>query len=258
MQTTYSPLHHKVNAIHSHLKAAPRRHAFTFPSIFMAALALASENFDLPQSSWRNALPWVIAALIAHIVLIAAFFLLQPSQPQTPEVFSVSLLPMSPPAPTPPAPAPKSQPVVKATPKPTVMPKPAPVPTPSAISQPKPTAAPSTAEDVPSTPPSGADKPNPANTASEPIYNASYLNNPRPPYPPLSTRFGEEGVVKLEVQVQPDGTAGRVSLYKSSGYSRLDDVALMTVKRWKFVPAKRGGEAVAASVIVPVNFHLEK
>jgi len=74
----------------------------------------------------------------------------------------------------------------------------------------------------------------------------------------MSRRLGEEGRVEVEVQVQADGTPSKVSLKRSSGYSRLDEAALDAIKRWKFVPAKRAGEAVAASVIVPMPFVLEK
>jgi protein TonB len=74
----------------------------------------------------------------------------------------------------------------------------------------------------------------------------------------MSRRLGEEGRVEVEVQVQADGTASKVSLRRSSGYPRLDEAALEAIKRWKFIPAKRAGEAVAASVIVPMPFVLEK
>jgi protein TonB len=37
---------------------------------------------------------------------------------------------------------------------------------------------------------------------------------------------------------------------------RLDEAALVTVKKWRFVPARRGGEAVSAWVVVPIAFSL--
>ncbi|MFI3119611.1 MAG: TonB family protein, partial [Methylococcaceae bacterium] len=42
-----------------------------------------------------------------------------------------------------------------------------------------------------------------------------------------------------------------------SGSSRLDQAALEAVKKWRFVPAKRGEQAVSASVVVPVRFSIE-
>ncbi len=90
-----------------------------------------------------------------------------------------------------------------------------------------------------------------------PIFNADYLANPPPPYPPLSRRTGEQGRVILRVHVTPGGAVDDVQVRTSSGHARLDDSALETVKRWKFVPAKRGAEPVAAWVLVPISFGLQ-
>jgi periplasmic protein TonB len=88
-------------------------------------------------------------------------------------------------------------------------------------------------------------------------FNAAYLHNPAPNYPAISRRLGEQGKVLLRVQVTLDGAASLVELQTSSGSSRLDHSALEAVKKWRFVPAKRGGLAVSASVIVPVSFSIE-
>ena len=61
----------------------------------------------------------------------------------------------------------------------------------------------------------------------------------------------------LRVHVAADGSATEVLLHTSSGYPRLDDSALATVRRWKFVPARLGPEAVAAWVLVPIAFTLK-
>ena len=90
-----------------------------------------------------------------------------------------------------------------------------------------------------------------------PIFNADYLENPPPPYPALSRRSGEQGRVVLRVLVNPAGTADEVQIRTSSGHVRLDDTARETVKRWKFVPAKRGAEPVPAWVLIPISFRLE-
>ena len=90
-----------------------------------------------------------------------------------------------------------------------------------------------------------------------PSFNAAYLNNPTPNYPSISRRLGEQGLVLLRVQVTVDGTAGSVELQTGSGSSRLDQAALEAVKKWQFVPAKRGEQSVSASVVVPVRFSIE-
>ncbi|MFT3930881.1 MAG: energy transducer TonB [Spongiibacteraceae bacterium] len=89
-----------------------------------------------------------------------------------------------------------------------------------------------------------------------PVFDADYLNNPSPSYPPLSRRMREQGVVYLRVLVSADGTPDQVELKHSSGSVRLDESALCTVKKWRFVPARRGNQTVAAWVVVPIAFSL--
>jgi protein TonB len=90
-----------------------------------------------------------------------------------------------------------------------------------------------------------------------PRLDAAYLQNPPPVYPPLARRMGEQGRVFLRVRVAADGLAQQVELKTSSGSPRLDHAALDTVKRWRFVPARQGDQAVAAWVVVPISFSLE-
>lgn len=90
-----------------------------------------------------------------------------------------------------------------------------------------------------------------------PKLNADYLHNPRPDYPVQAKRMGWEGRVVLRVEVLANGSAGVVSIAKTSGHDLLDEAALEAVRRWKFVPAKRDGIAVNSSVNVPINFNLK-
>ena len=102
----------------------------------------------------------------------------------------------------------------------------------------------------------------PAPPAEAPVvqarFDADYLKNPAPPYPPLSRRMGEEGKVILRVSVNPQGGADQVEIRSSSGSQRLDESAVNTVKHWKFIPAKRGDSAVQSWVLVPIVFKLEQ
>src|SRR5690606_39069642 len=90
-----------------------------------------------------------------------------------------------------------------------------------------------------------------------PSFDAAYLNNPKPKYPPLSRRMREEGRVLLRVHVLPDGRPSEVTLAQSSGSKRLDGAAEKAVRHWRFVPAKQNGLSVAAWVVVPIVFKLE-
>ncbi|NQD38274.1 energy transducer TonB [Permianibacter sp. IMCC34836] len=92
--------------------------------------------------------------------------------------------------------------------------------------------------------------------SSEPIFDADYLRNPAPVYPKLSRQRKEEGVVLLRVHVLANGEADQLEVLQSSGFERLDEAALRAVRRWQFVPAKRGDETVAAWVRVPVRFNV--
>ncbi|MCE1203121.1 MAG: energy transducer TonB [Holophagaceae bacterium] len=90
-----------------------------------------------------------------------------------------------------------------------------------------------------------------------PCFDAAYLQNPEPGYPLLSKRLGEEGRVILRVLVNPEGLAEKVEVRQSSGHARLDQAALGTVRRWRFTPARRGAERLAAWVLVPLSFQLD-
>lgn len=90
-----------------------------------------------------------------------------------------------------------------------------------------------------------------------PNLNADYLDNPAPAYPPISREQGEQGKVLLRAMINADGSVARLELRKTSGFERLDRAALDTVKQWRFVPARRGEQAVSAWVVVPVSFTLE-
>jgi protein TonB len=90
-----------------------------------------------------------------------------------------------------------------------------------------------------------------------PSSNAAYLNNPKPPYPAISRRLHEQGLVILRVLINTQGQAEQTELYQSSGYTRLDDSALKTVSKWRFVPGTTNGVPQAMWFNVPVNFVLE-
>jgi len=96
----------------------------------------------------------------------------------------------------------------------------------------------------------------PTTSLTLPQFDADYLNNPAPKYPPLSRRLREEGVVLVRVYVLPNGLPEQIELKRSSGSSRLDHSALEAVRKWRFVPARRGNDTVAAWVVVPVEFNL--
>lgn len=87
--------------------------------------------------------------------------------------------------------------------------------------------------------------------------SSGYLSNPAPAYPFLSRLAGEEGVVRLRVEVDTVGIPLRVEIGQGSGHPRLDGAALAAVWRWKFRAARRAGRAVLGWVQVPIRFSLK-
>ena len=85
-------------------------------------------------------------------------------------------------------------------------------------------------------------------------FDADYLHNPAPAYPSQSRRLKEEGTVLLLVRVSDQGVPLSVEIRSSSGFERLDEAGVQAVRQWRFVPAKRGNDSVAASVLVPIQF----
>ena len=73
----------------------------------------------------------------------------------------------------------------------------------------------------------------------------------------MSRRMGEQGKVVLRVLIDAQGVPQQVELKQSSGYERLDQQALETVQRWRFVPGKRNGVPEAMWNVVPIQFVLE-
>jgi len=100
-----------------------------------------------------------------------------------------------------------------------------------------------------------ASPPAPA-TFQLPSSSADYLQNPKPPYPPLSARLGETGKVVYKVWIGPDGKAQRAELVSSSGFPRLDKAAYETVMRWRYVPGKRNGVPETMPFNVPISWEL--
>ena len=84
-----------------------------------------------------------------------------------------------------------------------------------------------------------------------------YGENPKPPYPPEARRKGYHGEVLLKVEVLSSGQVGEIEVKKSSGHDVLDRSALNTVRKWKFIPARKGETPVSLWVNIPIRFQLQ-
>ncbi len=90
-----------------------------------------------------------------------------------------------------------------------------------------------------------------------PSSDADYLQNPRPVYPSISKRLGEQGQVIHSVLIGNDGHPVSARLVKSSGFDRLDQAAYKAVMSWRYTPGKRNGVPTEMSYNAPINWVLE-
>jgi protein TonB len=233
--------------------------------------ALAPARPVVPAETLDKTLsPRTLAIVVlAHVVAFAALMAMTQTtppveEPATPMLVSLVANPQPAPEVVPLEPTPpKPQPVVKQQkPQPQEL-KPTPQPQvqestpPAAIASKE---AIKTEEAVPapqSKVPEVIEKPQPEPVVEPPRFGGAYLHNPAPAYPALSRRMGEQGKVLLRVLVTVNGDAETVQVEAGSGSSRLDQAALDSVKKWRFIPAKRNNQPVSAYVLVPVSFSLE-
>jgi periplasmic protein TonB len=253
----------------THMTHAPRLNAIA------PAAPVAQRPPTLRQVVSRQERRVVLLGVgLAHVAgLVLLSQVVTPPAPPAPSTITAMLieLPKAMPLEAPPPPPrrapekPSSREKVAPPPRPAPPPSTPRVESPTAVAAPAPAQPPAPAEIRPA--PVAADpvvpaKPAPvAAPAPAPVtpvrFDAAYLNNPAPAYPPLSRRMREEGKVMLRVQVTAEGLPARVELAESSGFGRLDQAAREAVQRWRFVPAKQDGHAVEAGVIVPIIFKLE-
>ena len=190
------------------------------------------------------------AELVVPVALLSQFI-----EPPTPKVEpSPSLMPKPQVLP---APVKKTvaNPVLQPTPQPLAIVDPTPSPNaPLGVTIPQPALAPVTAAVAVA---NTAVAPAAAPAVQLPSSDAEYLQNPRPPYPSISRRLNEQGKTTVRVLIGVDGLPQRAEIVKSSGFDRLDQAAMATVMRWRYVPGKRGGVAEAMWFNVPINWVLE-
>ncbi len=211
---------------------------------------------DPPSPWWRRSVATTVVAGLHLLALMIVFALaVRPDLVKPLQALTVRMLEL----PQPPPPAriepPRPPPVAASPPRkvlltpPPVMTAVAPATTVSSFTvAPQPEPRPVEVRPPPPAPPAPI-------TAAR--FDAEYLQNPKPVYPAISRRQGEEGKVVLRVKVSAQGAALAVEIKQSSGFLRLDNAALAAVEQWRFVPARQGSEAVESAVLVPLQFSLD-
>ncbi|HYM86823.1 MAG TPA: energy transducer TonB [Pseudoxanthomonas sp.] len=82
--------------------------------------------------------------------------------------------------------------------------------------------------------------------------------SPAPRYPPGALRRGESGTVLVRVEVDASGMPAGVALVQRSGSRDLDRAAMEAVRRWRFQPAQRNGQATPGSLVIPIDFKADE
>jgi len=75
-----------------------------------------------------------------------------------------------------------------------------------------------------------------------------------PAYPAIAQAAGVQGIVTMEIRIEPDGTVGTATVLHS--IPLLDGAALDAVKQWQFKPTLLNGQPVAVFMTVTINFAL--
>ena len=72
-------------------------------------------------------------------------------------------------------------------------------------------------------------------------------------YPPSALRERKHSDVVLDLTIDADGHVSKVDVVQSGG-ADLDEAAVVAAREWTFVPALRGGKAIASRIRVPFHF----
>jgi len=104
--------------------------------------------------------------------------------------------------------------------------------------------------------PAPVSKPEPPPQPKGPSRPPRVLDWTDPPYPEQARQQGIEGTVVLKLTVGIDGSARNVTVFRSAGHAALDQAAIAHVRKTRFSPALRDGDAVAAAITFRVRFRL--
>jgi protein TonB len=219
--------------------------------VFFCAVATAhaAALFGLVQcQSMPMRLPRVIKPFEVAIVSEPS---ITPPQPQ-PRPLPRPQPPAPPTAPTVPLP----EVVIAAPPPPITV---APTPPASVSEPPAASAAPAPAsEPVPPTPPAAPAPPSPPPVPKRVSPEAlRYAVPPPDDFPVLSRRLNETGKVLLRVVFDVDGHPRLVALARSSGFTRLDEQALASMRKARIHPCKENGVAIECELVAALVYELE-
>lgn len=80
---------------------------------------------------------------------------------------------------------------------------------------------------------------------------------PKPRYPMVSRKLGEEGTVLLKGCIEESGSIKNIEIINGSGHARLDAEAIETVRRWTFSGSNQKSKKIISCYRIPIQFVLE-
>ncbi|MGQ3055038.1 MAG: energy transducer TonB, partial [Roseateles sp.] len=83
-----------------------------------------------------------------------------------------------------------------------------------------------------------------------------YVKEPPQDYPLLSRRAREQGVVTLRITVDANGRLKDAWVHKSSGFERLDQAALQSIRKALFSPYMENGSAIDIQALAAFDYSL--
>ncbi|MBH1835228.1 energy transducer TonB [Stenotrophomonas maltophilia] len=98
----------------------------------------------------------------------------------------------------------------------------------------------------------GASEPSPP---LPPPTEVAAVKTPPPQYPLELACTGTGGTSTFKVTIGTDGKPSEVTLLSGAGNPQLDELARNAVQGWQFKAATRNGQAVPATIQVPVSFN---
>lgn len=207
----------------------------------------------------RINLPVLTGVILAHAALFIGFMTIRDHVVHQREA-KLTVLNLTPP------PAPPPAAVEESAQTPEIVESQVATPDPVVDLPPRPVlAVPTTAEPVPqpavlpaaATPAPRAAPPVPPSIIQASDLSARMVSGKPPRYPIESRRKKEQGTVVLSLILGLDGQVSSISVSRSSGFARLDDAALDAVRKWRWEPMIRAGQAVMVKGIVEIPFVLQ-
>lgn len=79
----------------------------------------------------------------------------------------------------------------------------------------------------------------------------------RPVYPKKLRERDIEGKVILKILIDKEGKVQEIQIFESSGYKTFDQIAIKSVRQWRFKPARKENQQRESWVLIPINFQIK-